>query len=158
MTANENTIHKFYTAFANADAEKMSECYHPNVEFSDPAFGILKGKEVCQMWEMLIERSKGNIKIDFSQVKANEHLGSAFWIAKYNFSKTNREVVNTIASKFHFKEGLIIKHTDDFDIWKWAKQALGLKGLLLGWTGFMQNNIQKQARMALNKYSERKKN
>ena len=134
----------------------MSECYHPNVEFSDPAFGILKGKEVCQMWEMLIERSKGNIKIDFSQIKANEHLGSAFWIAKYNFSKTNREVVNTIASKFHFKEGLIIKHTDDFDIWKWAKQALGLKGLLLGWTGFMQNNIQKQARMALNKYSERK--
>ena len=157
MTANENTIHKFYTAFANADAEKMCECYHPNVEFSDPAFGILKGKEVCQMWEMLIERSKGNIKIDFSQVKANEHLGSAFWIAKYNFSKTNREVVNTIASKFHFKEGLIIKHTDDFDIWKWAKQALGLKGFLLGWTGFMQNNIQKQARMALNKYSERKK-
>jgi ketosteroid isomerase-like protein len=156
MTANENTIHKFYTAFANADAEQMCECYHPNVQFSDPAFGILKGKEVCQMWKMLIERSKGNIKIDFSQVKANEHLGSAFWIAKYNFSKTNREVVNTIASKFHFQEGLIIKHTDDFDIWKWSKQALGFKGFLLGWTGYMQKKIQEQARRSLKRYCEGK--
>jgi ketosteroid isomerase-like protein len=156
MTANENTIHKFYTAFANADAKQMCECYHANVQFSDPAFGTLKGKEVCQMWKMLIERSKGNIQIDFSQVKANEHLGSAYWIAKYNFSKTNREVVNTIASKFHFKEGLIIKQTDDFDIWKWSKQALGIKGLLFGWTGFMQNKIQEQARMSLNVYCEGK--
>jgi len=155
MTPNETVIYKFYTAFANADVEQMCECYHPNVQFRDPAFGLLKGKEVCQMWKMLIERSKGNLKIDFSQVKANEHLGSAFWIAKYNFSKTNRKIENSISAKFHFQDGLIIKHTDDFDIWKWSKQAFGLKGLLLGWTGFMQNKIQKQAREALKKYCER---
>jgi len=130
MTPNETVIYKFYTAFANADAEQMCECYHPNIQFRDPAFGLLKGKEVCQMWKMLIERSKGNIKIDFSQVKANEHLGSAFWIAKYNFSKTNRKIENSISAKFHFQDGLIIKQTDDFDIWKWSKQAFGLKGLL----------------------------
>jgi ketosteroid isomerase-like protein len=152
MTANENTITKFYTAFANSNAEQMCECYHPNVQFCDPIFGLLKGNEVCQMWEMLIERSKGNLKIEFSEIKTTEYTGSAQWIATYNFSKTNRKVVNTIAAKFHFKEGLIIKHTDDFDIWKWAKQAFGLKGLLLGWTGFMQNKIQKEARMSLKKY------
>lgn len=156
MTANETTITKFYTAFANADAKQMCECYHPKIQFSDPAFGLLKGEEVCQMWKMLIERSKGNLKIDFYEVKANEHLGSAYWIATYRFSKTNRKVVNTIATKFHFQEGLIIKQTDDFDIWKWSKQAFGLKGLLLGWTGFMQKKIQEQARMALKMYSEKK--
>ena len=155
MTPNETTINKFYTAFANADAEQMRECYHANVQFRDPAFGLLKGEEVSQMWKMLIERSKGNIKIDFSEVKANEHLGSAIWIAKYNFSKTNRKIENSISAKFHFQDGLIIKHTDDFDIWKWSKQALGLKGLLLGWTGFMQNKIQEQARMSLKMYCER---
>jgi len=155
MTPNETTITKFYTAFANADAEQMCDCYHANVQFRDPAFGLLKGEEVSQMWKMPIERSKGNIKIDFSQVKANEHLGSAFWIAKYNFSKTNRKIENSISAKFHFQDGLIIKHTDDFDIWKWSKQAFGLKGLLLGWTGFMQNKIQEQARMALTKYCEK---
>ena len=156
MTANENTINKLYTAFANADAAKMCECYHSKVQFRDPAFGLLKGKEVCQMWKMLIERTKGNLKIEFSEVEANDYLGSALWIASYRFSKTNRQVVNTIAAKFHFKEGLIIKHTDDFDIWKWAKQALGIKGFLLGWTGFMQKKIQEQARMALKTYSEKK--
>jgi hypothetical protein len=154
MTANENTIIKFYTAFANANADQMCECYHPIVHFRDPVFGLLKGKEVCQMWKMLIERSKGNLKIEFSEIKTTENSGSAQWIATYNFSKTKRKVVNTIAAKFHFKDGLIIKHTDDFDIWKWTKQAFGLKGLLFGWTGFMQNKIQEEARMSLKKYSK----
>ena len=133
----------------------MCECYHPNIHFHDPAFGLLQGEEVFQMWKMLIEKSNGNLKIDFSEIKANEHLGSAKWIAKYNFSKTNRKIVNIIASKFLFKDGLIIKHTDDFDIWKWSKQALGIKGLLLGWTGYMQKKIQEQARKTLKKYCEK---
>jgi ketosteroid isomerase-like protein len=157
MTSNETTINNFYTAFANADSVKMCECYHPNIQFSDPAFGTLKGEEVYLMWKMLLERSKGNLKIDFSEIKANEHLGSAHWVAKYNFSKTNRKIVNTIASKFVFKDGLIIKQTDDFDIWKWAKQAFGIKGLLLGWTGYMQKKIQEQARLSLKTYSNKTK-
>ncbi len=155
MTANETTIFKFYSAFANADVAKMCECYHPNVEFRDPAFGLLKGEEVCNMWKMLIERSKGNLTIDYSEIKANEHFGSAFWVANYIFSKTKRKVRNSISAKFHFQDGLIIKHTDDFDIWKWSKQALGLKGILFGWTGFMQKKIQDQARMSLKKYSKK---
>ena len=157
MTPNETTIIKFYTALANANVAEVRECYHADIQFRDPAFGLLKGEEVSQMWKMLIERSKGTIKIEYSEVQANEHLGSAFWIAKYNFSKTNRSVINSIASKFHFQDGLIIKHTDDFDIWKWSKQALGIRGLLLGWTGFMQKKIQEQARMTLKMYCEKNK-
>lgn len=156
MAPNEKTIIKFYTAFANSDATQMCECYHPNIQFRDPAFGLLKGNEVCQMWKMLIERSNGNLKIDLSDVEADEHTGSARWVATYNFSQTNRKVVNTVAAKFLFQDGFIIKHTDDFDIWKWSKQALGFKGLLLGWTGFLQNKIQQRARMALKKYWESK--
>jgi hypothetical protein len=152
MTPNENTINKFYTAFANADVNQMCECYHPNVKFRDPAFGLLTGSDVCLMWKMLLERSNGNIKIDFSEIKADDYTGSAHWIATYNFTKTNRKVVNSIYAQFQFKDGLIIKHTDDFDIWKWAKQALGLKGFLLGWTGFMQKRIQQQAISALKNY------
>lgn len=156
MTTNENIIIKFYTAFANADATQMCECYHPNVQFRDPVFGLLKGNDVCQMWKMLIERSNGNIKIDFSEIKTTENLGSALWIATYHYSKTNRNVVNTITAKFNFKDGLIINHVDHFDIWKWAKQALGIKGMLMGWTGFMQKKIQQKARLSLKKYCEKK--
>ncbi len=156
MTANEATITKFYTAFANADVTQMCECYHPKILFRDPAFGTLKGNDVCQMWKMLIEKSNGNIKIEFSEVKTEGDFGTAFWTATYNFSKTNRKVINSIAAQFHFEGGLIIKHIDDFDIWRWAKQALGLKGILLGWTGFMQKKIQQQALVSLKKFKETK--
>ncbi|MFV8393435.1 nuclear transport factor 2 family protein [Flavobacterium sp. LB2P6] len=156
MTPNEKTLIKFYTAFANADATTMCECYHSKIEFRDPAFGLLKEKDVCQMWKMLIKKSKGNIKIEFSDIKADQYTGSAQWIATYNFSKTNRKVVNVIRAQFQFKDGLIKKHTDDFDIWKWTKQAFGITGYLLGWTGYFQHKIQQQALVSLKKYKQNK--
>ena len=156
MTANEKILINFYTAFANADSATMCECYHSKIEFRDPIFGLLKGNEVCQMWKMLIEKRKGNINIAFSDIKADEYIGSAQWIATYNFSKTNRKVVNVIQAQFQFKDGLIIKHTDDFDLWKWSKQAFGITGYLFGWTGFFQKKIQQLALVSLKKYNESK--
>lgn len=156
MNANETLITKFYTAFANADAKTMSECYHPKVHFIDPAFGLLKEDQVSKMWEMLILKSKGDIKIEFSNVKADEFTGSARWKATYNFSKTNRKVVNHIGAEFIFQDGLIIKHTDSFDVWKWSKQAFGITGYLLGWTGFFHKKIQEQALLSLKKFQQSK--
>jgi ketosteroid isomerase-like protein len=154
MTPNEALITKFYTAFANADYQTMSECYHPQIHFIDPAFGLLKEKQVSNMWKMLLLRSKGNLKVEFSNVNADEFTGSANWKAAYNFSKTNRKVVNKIVAEFVFQDGLIIKHTDSFDVWKWSKQAFGTTGYLLGWTGFFQKKIQTQALLSLKKFQE----
>jgi hypothetical protein len=154
MNFNESILHKFYTAFENANTIEMCACYHPKIQFSDPVFGLLKGNEVCDMWQMLIDRSKGNLKINFSEIKADEYTGSVQWIAIYNFSKTNRKVVNKIHAQFQFQDGLIIKHTDDFDIWKWSMQALGWKGCLLGWTGFFQKKIQNNAINTLKAFSK----
>jgi ketosteroid isomerase-like protein len=155
MNENKTTITTFYTALANADASRMSECYHPDVLFRYPIFGELKGNHVFLMWKMLLESGKENFKISFSVVKSNTHVGSATWIANYRFSKTNNPVCNIISSQFYFKDGLIIKQVDDFDLWKWSKQALGIKGMLLGWTGFVQNKIQQQAQASLKKYIEK---
>lgn len=152
MNQNQELIQKFYIAFANQDSATMASCYHKNIQFQDPAFGILIKTQVPKMWQMLIERSKGNIKIEFSDIIANDATGFVTWIATYNFSKTNRKVINTINASFEFKEGLIIKHTDHFDLWKWSSQAFGMKGLLLGWTPYMQQKIRKQARLSLEKY------
>lgn len=154
MNSNENLIAKFYTAFSNSDYQTMSECYHPKIHFIDPAFGLLKEEQVSDMWKMLLLRAKGNIKIEFSNIKADDFNGSANWIATYNFSKTNRKVINRIAAEFVFQDGLIIKHTDSFDVWKWSKQAFGFKGLLLGWTGFFQDKVKEQALLALKKFQK----
>lgn len=156
MNTNKELIEGFYTAFANHDGKKMASYYHQDIQFQDPAFGILNGFNATDMWNMLLERSKGNLKIEFYDVKATENKGSATWIATYNFSKTNRKVVNKIQASFEFKDGLIYKHTDSFNLWKWSQQALGLKGLLLGWTRFMQNKIQNQALVSLKNYQKNK--
>lgn len=155
MNHHKELINKFYTAFSNSDFEKMASCYHENIQFEDPAFGILHGESVSKMWQMLIERSKGNIQITFSDVTADDFHGSARWIASYNFSQTNRKVVNVIDAKFEFQDGLIVKHTDYFDLYKWSKQALGWKGFLLGWTNFMKNKIRETAQKSLEIYMEK---
>jgi hypothetical protein len=54
------------------------------------------------------------------------------------------------------KDGRIVEHSDAFKLSKWAAQALGLKGVLLGWTGFMKKKIQQNARKSLIKYIEGK--
>lgn len=41
---------------------------------------------------------------------------------------------------------------DNFSLWKWSRQALGAKGLLLGWSGLVQNKIRKTAKKRLEKF------
>lgn len=155
--SNEDLIKKFYTSFTANDAEGMVGCYAPGIVFEDPAFGQLEGERAKSMWRMLLERSKGNIKITFSHVKANERSGSAHWVAEYVFAQTGRPVVNVISAEFEFEDGKIIKHTDQFSLWKWSRQALGWKGWLLGWSGFMKKQIQKQTGQLLKAYMKNKK-
>jgi len=149
-------IINFYTAFMNKDAEKMAACYTDDVVFNDPVFKNLKGEEVRDMWRMLLG-SATDLKVSFSDVEANGIKGSASWEAIYPFSKTGNIVHNKIKASFEFENGKIVRHTDDFDLWKWAGMALGVSGKLLGWTSFMQGKIKDTAQKSLDKYRENKK-
>ncbi len=150
--SNQAIIEKFYTAFAAGQIEDMLECYHPEIKFEDPAFGAIEGDRAKGMWSMLLERSKGDIDISFRDVESLGDKGSAKWKAVYQYGPKKRNVVNEIEANFVFKDGKIIEHKDDFDLWKWSKQALGVPGLLLGWSGFMRNKIQKTTNGLLDKY------
>lgn len=151
----QQLITKFYTAFANHDAAAMGACYHPDIVFNDEVFTNLKGKEAGLMWKMLIERSRGNLKVTFNNVQASDAKGSANWIAEYEFSATGRKVINQIKAEFEFKDGLIYRHTDRFNLHKWAGQAMGLKGRLLGGFGFFRRKVQENAKLALDKYIQK---
>jgi len=149
----EKQITIFYTAFENLDAETMANCYHENIVFEDPAFGVLHGEHVKNMWRMLCESQKGkDFTVSFSNIETNENKGSAKWEAKYNFSKTGRKVHNKISSQFRFKDGLIIKHVDAFNLHKWATQAFGFKGKIIGGTSFFKKKLQKQTNTLLSKF------
>lgn len=154
----EKLIETFYTALNNSDGKTMVSCYHDNVIFEDPAFGILKGAKAKSMWLMLCESQNGNgFKVEFSKIDTTEFNGSAHWEAFYTFSKTGRKVHNKIDASFEFKDGLIIKHTDVFDLHKWAKQAFGLKGMLFGGMPFFKKKLNIQTNSLLDKYINKKK-
>ncbi len=142
--ANSALINRFYQAFQRLDAEAMVACYSPDIVFSDPAFGILRGKDAGDMWRMLTSRAK-DFSLTFDSVRADERGGSAHWVATYLFSQTGRVVVNDIRATFVIRDGLIVEHHDVFDFWRWSRQALGTPGLLLGWTPFLRNKVGQQA-------------
>jgi ketosteroid isomerase-like protein len=148
-------IENFYTAFKNLDAKGMTSCYHNDIVFQDPAFGILKGTKAKNMWCMLCANQKGkDFKVSFSDVHFENNTGTARWKAHYTFSKTGRKVHNKISAKFEFKDGKIIKHTDSFNLYRWAQQAFGLTGYLIGWTPFFRKKLQVQTNAMLSKYKK----
>ncbi len=156
MHPNEDLIRKFYQSFKDKNVQSMIECYHDEIEFTDPAFDTLKGMSAKAMWMMLIERST-DLLIEYKNIKADDQFGSADWIATYSFSKTNRTVVNKIHARFEFKDGKILKHRDRFSLWKWAGMALGISGYLLGFTPAIQNKIKEDAQNGLKIYMKRKR-
>ncbi len=151
MHPNEELIKKFYTSFQQRDPDGMTACYDPEIVFSDPVFPNLKGERAIAMWHMLLGRSK-DIEVTFRDIQADEQSGIAYWEARYTYSATGRKVHNVVTARFRFLNGKIIVHQDTFDIRKWATQALGTSGLLLGWTPLMRRAISRKALKTLAAY------
>ncbi|MEX0998061.1 MAG: nuclear transport factor 2 family protein [Flavobacteriaceae bacterium] len=152
----EKIANQFYTAFAKGDAETMTSLYAETIEFEDPVFGKLKEMEAKMMWHMLIERSKGNLKISHKVLETTENTVKVKWKAVYPFSKTGRIVTNKILATMVIENGKIIKHKDYFNLWKWSQQALGWKGFLLGWTPVVQSKIRTKSIALLYSYLAKK--
>ena len=128
----------------------MVACYAPQVTFQDPVF-TLAGWRARAMWRMLCERGK-DLRVTVAEVRGDDTTGSAHCDAWYTYSATGRPVHNVITATFEFANGRIVRHVDRFDLHRWASQALGLKGLLLGWVPPVQGAIRRQAARALEKF------
>lgn len=158
MSKEKSTIASFYTAFQNKDAKTMVALYHDSASFEDPAFGKLSTAQVKSMWAMLIERGGKDLKITFEVINETKDTGEAIWQAQYVFSKTKRPVHNIIHAKFKLQGGKIIDHQDQFDFWKWSRMALGVSGILLGWTPLLKNKVRAQSLKLLAKYMRTNQN
>lgn len=145
MTADEQVISTFYTAFQNKDFVTMQRCYSDNAIFNDEVFKNLDARHVRAMWEMLIKSGK-DLSLTFCNINGTTTPATANWVATYTFSKTQRRVVNHIKAEFTIENGKIVAHTDRFNFYKWARQALGLSGYLLGWTNFLKRKVQQSAK------------
>jgi ketosteroid isomerase-like protein len=155
MRNNQELIIQFYTALQNMDYKTMQDCYHDDAIFFDPVFQDLNAYEVRNMWEMLCKSAKG-FSLTFSDIEANDEYGSCKWKATYHISGKNKKVNNSIKAYFKFHEGKILEHTDDFDLWKWSRQALGISGWILGWSEFLQQQIRVSAQDKLLEFLNKK--
>jgi ketosteroid isomerase-like protein len=150
-TETEQLIERFYGAFAQKDGDTMAACYTPDARFHDPVFEELRGDEPGAMWRMLTARAT-DLRIELLEHQADDLLGSAHWRAHYTFAQTGRPVVNDIQATFGFRDGLIFEHDDEFSFYRWARQALGPQGLLLGWTPIVRGAVRKRARAGLDEF------
>lgn len=154
MNDNEKLIHQFYAAFQAKDYAAMQNCYAGNATFSDPVFQNLNALQAGKMWEMLIKRGK-DLVLEYANVQADDREGSADWIATYTFSGSGKKVVNRIHARFTFENGKIASHTDHFNFYAWARQALGFPGLMFGWTDFLKESVRQKAKANLAEYMKK---
>jgi ketosteroid isomerase-like protein len=156
---NADLVQRFYAAFAALDAATMQACYAPDASFRDAVFTLDGAPQIGAMWRMLCEatQAKGRDvwRLESSAIQADASRGSAHWEAQYRFSATGRLVLNRIDASFEFRDGLILRHVDSFDFWRWARQALGTPGLLLGWTPLLRNKVREQAMANLARFQAR---
>jgi len=139
---------RFYQAFAQRDWRAMQACYHPQVQFSDPVFTDLRGPMAGAMWHMLCERG-ADLRVEHRDVVEQGDTVRAHWEAWYTFSATGRKVHNVIDATMTLQDGRIVRHVDDFDFWRWSRQALGVPGVLLGWTPIVRDKVRAQAAKGL---------
>jgi hypothetical protein len=143
-----STIERFYAAFDACDGDAMAACYAPGAHFSDPVFTDLNGDEPGAMWRMLTSQAR-DLRVELLEHTAD----SARWRAHYTFSQTGRPVVNDVRATFRFDSGgLIADHRDEFSFYRWARQALGPPGLMLGWTPLLRGKVRRSAAASLQRF------
>lgn len=155
MSDHQALIADFYKAFGDRDFRTMQHAYHPDAEFSDPVFPILRGGDVGSMWQMLVT-SATDLRIEADKIMPDADGVRCRWQAWYTFSKTGRPVHNIIDASFHFRNGKIISHTDHFDFFRWSRQAFGLTGTALGWTPMFKSRVRETAARSLHNFIHRR--
>jgi ketosteroid isomerase-like protein len=150
----ESVVRSFYEAFKRRDGEAMAELYAPDARFEDPAFS-LDGRGAGDMWRMLTTRGK-DLQLDYRVLSVAGEKAVVNWIARYTFAATGRKVVNDITAEITVRAGRIAEHTDRFDFWRWASQALGPVGVLLGWTPLLRKKVRAEAARSLAAFRDKR--
>jgi len=150
MADNAEVIRELYEAMDRHDGAAMAAFYEPDGRFRDPAFGELSGAEAGDMWRMLTSRAD-DLAVELVEHASDGDVGSARWIARYTFTRTGRPVTNHVRAQFRFRDGRIVEHTDSFPFWRWARQALGPAGVVLGLPPF-NRLIRRRARRDLGEF------
>ncbi|PVF96937.1 hypothetical protein CPB86DRAFT_786428 [Serendipita vermifera] len=156
--SGKELVERYLSAYKSLDLKAMEECMDPEFTFSDPAFPLLDAKHAKAMFSMFINgRDTNKMEIEYQDIaKSSEDLKyTATYTVRYLFN--GRPVTNVIRPTFTISpsSNLFVSQVDDFPFYPWARQALGLSGWLLGWTGYLQSKVQETAAAKVNKVASK---
>jgi hypothetical protein len=106
------------------------------------------------MWRMLLSRAE-DLGIEYTILEDGPTRARVDWVAHYTFGATGRPVVNRVHTEMAISAGKIVRHVDSFSLWRWTRQALGTRGLLLGWTPAVRNRVRAQAAQSLREFARK---
>ncbi|MCA1582574.1 MAG: nuclear transport factor 2 family protein [Acidobacteria bacterium] len=132
----------FFDALARRDGEAVAAFYAPGARFEDEIFK-LEGADVGKMWAALLRGSK-TLEVSYTIARAGAGSGTVEWTARYVYPGGG-PVVNVILSELELAEGKILRQTDRFDFPRWAAQALGPAGRLLGGFAWFRRAVSRKA-------------
>ena len=150
MKDYNSVLNEFFIAFTNHDVETMLSYYHKDIIYDDIGFGKQKGENAKAVWYFLLGKVDKNAVITFSNIQITKNKGQVNWTTKYTFGK--RKIINQVTATFHFKDGKIIYHKDDYSLWKWSQQAFGIVGYLIGWSWLFSWFIRWQMQQLLRNF------
>lgn len=144
MTSAETraVLVRFYDALSRRDGETMAALYAPDAVFEDEIYR-LEGPDVGKMWRGLMSRAK-TLQVSYTIARAGADAGTVEWTARYLYPGGG-PVVNVILSELEFENGLIVRQRDRFDFRRWAAQALGARGRLLGRFEWFRRAVSREA-------------
>jgi hypothetical protein len=124
----------------------MQACYAEDAQFDDEVFTLAAAPDRRHVAHAVHGHARqGPRRLEAGDTRHHRPqraLGRAL-----PFSATGRWCINRIDAEFEFdKHGLILRHRDRFDFWAWSRQALGVPGLILGWTPLFRKQVQAQGR------------
>lgn len=165
-SAPEAAVAAFYAAFARLEPPAMAPLYADAVQFRDEAFNLSGRAATMAMWSMLCDGVRGQgaagravWRLEASAIRrdpADARAVLAHWDVDYLFGPAQRRVHNRIDARFVFDaSGRVVEHVDRFDFWRWSRQAVGLPGLLLGWSPWLKGKVATQAGRQLERYRQR---
>ena len=155
VAATYDKLHMFDVDLPTGESSRESATYEPGDRAETVRAGELKlGMSVC--YDLRFPALYRALALAGAEVLTipsafTRPTGAAHWEAWYTFS-TGHKVHNIIEAHFEFKDGLIVRHKDSFDLQAWARQALGLMGRVLGGTDMLQNKVRAQAAKGLEEY------
>jgi limonene-1,2-epoxide hydrolase len=133
---------KFYEALSRRDGDTMASLYSADAVFEDEVYRV-EGADVGKMWRGLMGKAK-TLSAAYTIARAASDGGTVEWTARYVFPGGG-PVVNVILSELEIENGRIVRQRDRFDFRRWAAQALGAKGRLLGRFEWFRRIVSRQA-------------